>query len=67
MSVSQRYAKTKPSCTDELRWLKTLMARPSPLRGISMRAQADKLAIYLFIDHLVSLPQSFLYLFEEDH
>lgn len=67
MSVSQHYAKTRALATpDELRWLKILMARPSPLRGISVRAQTDKLAMYLFIEHILTLPLSFLHMFEED-
>ncbi|KAK4010544.1 thyroid hormone receptor beta [Daphnia magna] len=66
MNVAMSYAKNGPHGTDELRWLKTLMARSPPLLGISVRAQTDKLAIYLLIEHVATLPLSFLHLFEED-
>ena len=67
MNVSEQYAKSGKNSSDELRWLKTLMARSSPLRGISVHAATDKLAIYISIEHVQTLPVSFLHLFEEDN
>ena len=67
MSLAMRYAKSGPYGSDELRWLKILMARSPPLKGFSIGKQQDKLAIYAAIEHVVSLPISFLHLFEESN
>lgn len=66
MSLAMRHARNGPYGSDELRWLKILMARSPPLKGFSIGKQQDKLAIYASIEHVVSLPISFLHLFEED-
>ncbi len=66
MNVSMSYAKNGAHASDEMRWLKTLMTRCPPLRGISVYTLPDRLAIYLFIEHVATLPISFMHLFEED-
>ena len=66
MSLAMRHARNGPYGSDELRWLKILMARSPPLKGFSIGKQQDKLAIYASIEHVISLPISFLHLFEED-
>lgn len=66
MNVSMSNAKNGAHASDELRWLKTLMTRCPPLRGISVYTLPDRLAIYLFIEHVATLPISFMHLFEED-
>lgn len=50
---------------EELRWLKSIMTRPPPLKGFTVAQQPDKCAIYVSIEHVTQLPVSFIHLFEE--